>query len=125
MTQAQGVSRVIETVYEQRFGFVPELEKMGGKFAYFNPKVKNPETFYNFNYAESDPGLCHGLKIYGSIPLKGAHLKTDDLRHGATLTLAALAAKGETIIENAEIIDRGYEALDLKLKELGGNIKRI
>ncbi len=125
MTQAQGVSRVIETVYEQRFGFVPELEKMGGKFAYFNPKVKNPETFYNFNYAESDPGLYHGLKIYGPVPLKGAHLKTDDLRHGATLTLAALAAKGETIIENAEIIDRGYETLDLKLKELGGNIKRI
>ena len=98
---------------------------MGGKLAYFNPKVKNPEIFYNFNYAESNPELYHGLKIYGPVSLKGAHLKTDDLRHGATLTLAALTAKGETVIENAEIIDRGYETLDLKLKELGGNIKRI
>ncbi len=125
MTQAGGDSRVIETIYEQRFGFVPELEKMGGKFAYFNPKVKNPEAFYNFNYAESDPRLYHGLKIYGPASLKGAHLKSDDLRHGATLTLAALAAQGETIIDNAEIIDRGYETLDTKLKELGGNIKRV
>ena len=48
-----------------------------------------------------------------------------NLRHGATLTIAALTAHGESIIENTEIIDRGYENLGKKLKELGGRIKII
>ena len=125
MTQCQGESKIIESIYEQRFSFVPILQKMGAKITYFNPKVKNPERFYNFNYSESDPHLYHGVKIVGPTRLKGTKIIAKDIRHGATLTIAALAAEGQSEISNAQIIDRGYEDLGKKLKKLGGNIKII
>jgi UDP-N-acetylglucosamine 1-carboxyvinyltransferase len=124
-TQMIGTSQIIETVYEDRFGFVEPLRKMGAKINFFQPQVINPEKFYNFNYQESDPKLYHGIKVTGPTPLKGAKFKAIDLRHGTTLTIAALAAQGTSQINNAQVINRGYEDLGLKLKELGGNIKII
>jgi len=125
MTQCQGKSKIVESIYEQRFSFVPVLQKMGAEIIYFNPKVKNPERFYNFNYSESDPHLYHGIKIIGPTRLKGTKVTAKDIRHGATLTIAALAAEGQSEINNAQIIDRGYEDLGKKLKKLGGNIKIV
>lgn len=124
-TQMTGTSQIIETIYEDRFGAVEPLRQMGAKIEFFQPKVANPEKFYNFNYQESDPNLYHGIKVFGPTPLKGAKFKAIDLRHGATLTIAALAAQGISEINNAQVIDRGYEDLGPKLKELGGNIKII
>jgi UDP-N-acetylglucosamine 1-carboxyvinyltransferase len=124
-TQMTGTSQIVETIYEDRFGAVEPLRKMGAKIDFFQPKVANPEKFYNFNYQEANHNLYHGLKVFGPTQLKGAKFKAIDIRHGATLTIAALAAQGISEINNAQVIDRGYEDLGLKLKELGGNIKII
>jgi UDP-N-acetylglucosamine 1-carboxyvinyltransferase len=124
MTQAQGESRVIETIYEYRFGFVKDLQGMGAKIEFFNPQVKNPDRFYNFNLEDDKPEYFHGAKITGPTPLSGKNLTVTDVRTGATLTLAALIAKGQSTLTGLEHIDRGYENLEIKLKELGAKISR-
>jgi len=123
MTKAKGGSIIHETVYENRFSYVDELKKMGGKFEFFNPKVKNAKKFYNFN-SDSD-GKYHALKIKGSTELHNGVVSVSDLRAGATLVLAALSVKGESVILGLEHLDRGYEQLDLRLKKLGANIERV
>jgi UDP-N-acetylglucosamine 1-carboxyvinyltransferase len=124
-TQMVGTSQIVEAIYEDRFSFVEPLKKMGAKIEFFQPKVTNPEKFYNFNYQEADPKFYHGIRVTGPTPLRGAHFAAVDLRHGATLTIAALAAQGTSQIDNAQVIDRGYEDLGPKIKELGGNIKIV
>ncbi|MCL4417637.1 MAG: UDP-N-acetylglucosamine 1-carboxyvinyltransferase [Actinobacteria bacterium] len=123
MTKAKGASAMHETVYENRFTYVHELEKMGARIELFNPKVKDREKFYNFN-VDDDNGYFHAAKIYGPRKLHNAVLNVTDLRAGATLVLAALAAKGESIIFGIEHLDRGYEKLDERLKSLGAEIVR-
>lgn len=123
MTKAKGMSIIHETVYENRFSYVSELKKMGGKFEFFNPKVKNAKKFYNFNSGAN--GKFHALKINGSTQLHNGVVSVSDLRAGATLVLAALSAKGESVIFGLEHLDRGYEQLDLRLKNLGANIERV
>lgn len=123
MTKAKGVSTIHETVYESRFTYVHELEKMGGEFEPFNPKVKNPKIFYNFDTKEN--GQYHALKIKGPVELHNGVVNISDLRAGATLVLGALSAKGESVILGVEHLDRGYEQLDLRLRKLGANIQRV
>lgn len=103
-TQAHGMSLIHDPMYEGRFNHLQELNKMGAKTIL------------------SDP---HRAIIYGKTPLNGAHIKSFDLRAGATLILAGLIAKGKTIIDEAEQIDRGYEKIEEKLKKIGADIKRI
>lgn len=124
MTKAKGTSVIHETVYENRFNYVSELEKMGAKFTLFNPKVKNPDKVYNFNITD-DGNFLHAVKISGPSKLHNAVVTISDLRAGATLVLAALAAEGESIIFGAEHLDRGYEDFDKRLKLLGADIERI
>jgi len=104
MTQSKGVSKIFETLFESRLNYLFELEKMGAKIAVYNP---------------------HQALIVGPTKLKGANVESCDLRAGATLVLAALAAKGETHIYNINYIDRGYEKLEEKLEKLGADIKRV
>jgi len=125
MTQAKGESRIIETIYEYRLGFTRDLVKMGAKIELFNPKVKNPEKFYNFNLEDDKPQYFHAAKVFGPTPLKGMELAIPAIRAGATLTLAALIAKGKSTLSGIEHIDRGYEDLDLRLRKLGAEIKRV
>ncbi|MBM3205422.1 UDP-N-acetylglucosamine 1-carboxyvinyltransferase [Candidatus Shapirobacteria bacterium] len=125
MTQAQGKSEVIETIYEYRFAFVKDLVKMGAKIKLFNPQVKDPQRFYNFNLADDQPGNFHGALVSGPTPLKGTELKVTDIRAGATLVLAALIAKGQSVLSDEGHIQRGYEDLHLRLKEIGAEIKKI
>ncbi|MDO8583048.1 MAG: UDP-N-acetylglucosamine 1-carboxyvinyltransferase [bacterium] len=125
MTQARGEAIIHETVYESRFGYVQELKKMGADITLFNPVVKNPETVYNFNLADNNPSFFHAIRIKGPTPLHNAIVKISDLRAGATLVLAALAAVGESVIFGVEHVDRGYEKLEEGLSSLGANIKRI
>lgn len=122
MTQAQGASTIHETVYENRFGYIKELKKMGAKFKLFDPEVKDPEKFYNFNYSEADKNQKHAVKIIGKSNLHNAVLTVTDLRAGATLVLAALIARGESIIFEIEHLERGYENFDERLRRLGANI---
>jgi len=104
LTQANGVSKIFETLFEGRLNYLFELEKMGAKVEFMNP---------------------HQALIIGSRKLAGCSVASCDLRAGAAMVIAALVAKGETEITNIAYIDRGYEKLDKKLCKLGANIKRI
>ncbi|MBI9054676.1 MAG: UDP-N-acetylglucosamine 1-carboxyvinyltransferase [Bacteroidales bacterium] len=94
---AKGESKIIDLRFPGRYNYMNELAKMG------------------VNY-KTEGDL---LKINGGNKLNGANVKALDLRAGMALVLAGLTAEGETIIENAWQIERGYENLDLKLKKLG------
>lgn len=124
MTQAAGKSTVHEAVFESRFGYVSELRKMGVKILFFQPKISCPEKFYNFNMEDKNDRHYQAILIEGPIKLHNAILNISDLRAGATLVLAALAAEGESVLYGAEHIDRGYERFEERLKKLGAKIKR-
>lgn len=96
---------------------------MGGEFEFFNPQVANPKKFYSFNTHKN--GQFHALRIQGTAKLHNGVVNISDLRAGATLILAALSAEGESIIFGLEHLDRGYEQLDLRLRKLGADIKRV
>jgi UDP-N-acetylglucosamine 1-carboxyvinyltransferase len=103
LTQASGVSRIFETIFEGRLSYLYELEKMGA-----NTSIED----------------TNNATIEGPTPLYGTQIKSIDLRAGATLIIASILAEGESIIKNAEIIDRGYENIEQKFKSIGANIKR-
>lgn len=124
MTQAHGVSRLHETIYERRFGYVDQLCKMGARIKYYQPQVANPKEVYNFQWSERERS-SQGIKIQGPIQLHNALLEVADLRAGATLVLAAAIAKGESVIRGVEHIDRGYERIEKRLQAVGVSIKRI
>src|SRR3989344_507599 len=125
MTQGEGISTIHETIYENRFGYVGELSKMGAQIELFNPVVRNPKKFYNFNFEDNKPEYKHAAKIYGPVDFHNAAINISDLRAGATLVLGALCANGESVVFGVEHLDRGYEDFDRRIKKLGGNIKRV
>lgn len=100
---SDGTSIITETVFENRFMHVNELKRMGAKI-----KI------------EGRTAIVQGVKR-----LTGAQVKATDLRAGAALVLAALAAEGETEISNLCHIDRGYENLIEKLQDIGADIHRV
>ncbi len=124
-TQAQGTSKIIEAVFTSRFQFASSFQKMGAKISFFDPKPKNPQNFYNFDLNDDQPPKKHGLKITGITPLRGIKEEITDIRAGATLALAGLAASGTTTLTGIHHIDRGYEDFAGRLQELGANIKRV
>ncbi|MEK7129713.1 MAG: UDP-N-acetylglucosamine 1-carboxyvinyltransferase [Patescibacteria group bacterium] len=124
MTQAHGVSTIHETVFESRFSYVSELQKMGANIEFFDPAVDKPEEFYNFNWSDRIPDFHQGIRIAGPTVLHNAVLSIDDLRAGATLLLAALTASGESYIHGAQQIDRGYERIEERFHALGAQIVR-
>jgi UDP-N-acetylglucosamine 1-carboxyvinyltransferase len=124
MTKANGVSILHETVYENRFTYVEELKKMGAHIEFFNPRIKNPSKIYNFNIKDDDGKSFHAVRIFGPSNLHNGILQISDLRAGATLVLAALASKGESVLFDIEHLERGYEHFDKRLKLLGADITR-
>ena len=102
LTQANGQSQVIETIYPERFRHCEQLNKMGANI-------------------ELDESMCY---INGKTPLKGAKVEATDLRCGAALLIAGLIADGITEISNVYHIDRGYANIDQKLITLGAVIHR-
>jgi len=124
MTQANGTSILHETVYENRFGYVLELIKMGAHIEYFQPTVDNPGALYNFNFDPSHE-YKQAIRIKGPTKLHNAILTMTDLRAGATLVLAALIANGKSIIYGVEHLERGYEELDNRLRKLGADIMLV
>lgn len=103
-TQAQGSSLIHDPLYEGRLNHINELIKMGA------------------NALIADP---HRVVINGPTPLYGREIRTFDLRAGATLIIAGLIAEGQTLIDDVENVDRGYEKLDERLSQLGAKIKRL
>jgi UDP-N-acetylglucosamine 1-carboxyvinyltransferase len=125
LSQAVGCSSVLEKVYSSRFQHIQNLQKMGVKTNFFNPEVKDPKTFYEFNPESDKPEFFHGVKIYGPAKLQASNFKINDLRAGASITLAALTAEGQSTIDGVEYIERGYEKLAQRLCSLGANIEYI
>ncbi|MCW1888448.1 MAG: UDP-N-acetylglucosamine 1-carboxyvinyltransferase [Candidatus Moranbacteria bacterium] len=103
-TQAEGETLIHDPLFEGRFNYVQELEKMGG-----HAKVLNP----------------HQVIIHGKTPLKGTRIKSYDLRAGAALIIAALTSSGTTVIEEIYQVDRGYERIEERLQLIGADIKRV
>ena len=103
MTQASGTSIITETIFDRRFSHVNELLRLGANIE------------------------VHGDKaiVKGKTPLSGAEVMATDLRASASLILAGLIAGGETIINDLEHLDRGYEKIEDKLKRLGVSIERL
>ncbi len=124
MTQAIGTSIIHERVYESRFSYVRELQKMGAEIELFNPEVESSEEFYNFNIEDDKKDNKHAAKITGPTNLHNAVVTITDLRAGATLVLAALAAEGESVILEVHHLDRGYEKFEDRLNNLGAEVIR-
>lgn len=102
-TQAAGETLIFDTLFEGRFNYAAELEKMGAKLTVLNP---------------------HQVLVHGPTPLRGTVIKSYDLRAGAALIIAALAASGETVIEDIYQVDRGYERIEERLSAIGAAIVR-
>ncbi len=124
MIQAKGESIIHERVFENRFSYVEELRKLGANIEFINVKVDDPESFYHFNH-EKDKKYLQTIKIQGPSELHNAVLNISDLRAGAALACAALLAVGESIVNGASILERGYENFIEKIRKLGGEIKKI
>lgn len=121
MTQAHGRSTIHEAVYENRFGYKEELEKMGAKINFIPEEISNPDSFYNFNY-EPQEEYHQKIEILGKTPLHNGVLEMSDLRAGATLVLGALIARGISIIYGVKQVERGYEDFNTRLRKLGAAI---
>lgn len=127
MTQALGDSRIHETVFENRFGYVTELNKLGANIEYYKPSVDDPQKIYQFDIEDVSTfnDERQAILIHGPTALHGGALQVTDMRAGATLLIGACAAEGESVIMGASEIDRGYEKIEDRLTALGANIKRI
>jgi UDP-N-acetylglucosamine 1-carboxyvinyltransferase len=125
MTQAEGTSSIHETVFENKFGYVKDLKRMGANVKLYNPEVTDREAVYNFNLEDDKPEYFHALQITGPTKLHNAVMTTLDIRAGAAIVLAALIAKGTSTIYGIEKLDRGYEGFESRLSKLGADIKRV
>jgi len=125
MTQAKGVCVIHETVFESKLGYIIDLQKMGAKAKLFNPKVADKEAVYNFNIEDDRPEYFHAVKISGPAQLHNAVVTMENIRAGAAVVIAALAATGTSTIFGIEKLDRGYEKFEERLAKLGANIKRV
>ena len=103
MTRAEGVSRITETIFENRFMHVQELARFGAHIR-----------------LEGDSAIVEGVK-----KLQGAPVMATDLRASVSLVIAALAAEGESMVQRVYHLDRGFEALERKLSRCGADITRI
>lgn len=125
MTQAEGISSVHETVFENKFGYIKDLKRMGAKIKLYNPEVIDREATYNFNLEDDRPEYFHAVRIEGPTQLHNAVMTTLDIRAGAAIVLAALIAEGTSTIYGIEKLDRGYEGFETRLSSLGADIKRV
>jgi len=125
MTQTKGVSIVHETIFEKRFAFISGLQKMGANIELFNPVVPNPDEIYNFNLEDDKPRNFHAARVVGPTRLQAVEQEIADVRAGASLILASLIARGTSRLAGVEHVDRGYENLEGRLRELGADIKRV
>lgn len=103
LSLAQGVSIVTENVFENRFGFVDELNRLGAEIAVTG----------------------HHAVVHGGRALTGATVRCPDLRGGAALVLAGLVAEGATEVRDIGHVDRGYEWFEDKLRGLGAELERV
>ncbi len=119
LTQARGVSVIHETIYEDRFAYAQDLNAMGTNIKVFSKCLG--ELACRFNGC----GYEHSAVVSGPTPLLGVKSAVRDLRAGIMQVIASLIAHGKSTIQGIEEIDRGYEEIDVRLRSLGADIKRI
>lgn len=119
LTQAKGDSIIHETVYEDRFGYTGDLNRMAADIEVETRCLSSLPCRFE------GKGYKHSVIIHGLTPLKGANIEMRDIRAGMAQVIAGLIAEGETEITGVEHIDRGYENIDGRIRELGGEIKRV
>ena len=117
-TQAEGTSTIHETIYEDRFAYANDLNEMGADIKISTECPKGEECRF------AGKGFYHFATVTGSTPLSSTNLVVRDLRSGMVDILAALVAKGVSEISGVEEIDRGYERIDERLRQLGADIDR-
>jgi UDP-N-acetylglucosamine 1-carboxyvinyltransferase len=100
---AQGLSSVTETIFENRFMHVQEMQRLGAKI-----------------HIDGRSAM-----IEGGARLSGASVMATDLRASASLVIAGLVAEGETLVDRIYHLDRGYDRMEVKLRGLGANIERV
>lgn len=127
MTQAEGESTLIETLFENRFGYVGELKKFGATISFYDPALPNPDSVYQFNLPKDREfkQKKQAIRIKGPASLHSGVVNVMDLRAGATVLIAACIAQGESVIKGAGIIDRGYEHIEQKFAGLGVEMRRL
>ena len=103
LTQCAGEATILETIFDGRFRYADDLIRMGADITVMNP---------------------HKILIKGPTPLSRKELESPDLRGGLAYIIAAAVAEGTSTIDNAYLIDRGYERIENRLQNLGLNIKR-
>ncbi len=118
LTQAEGMSVVHETVFEDRFGYVKALQDMGAEIALYDSCLGHRCRFSASNYK-------HSAVIKGPSKLKAAEVKVPDLRAGFTYLIAAIMAQGQSRVHGIDHITRGYENLEASLKNLGARIQAV
>jgi UDP-N-acetylglucosamine 1-carboxyvinyltransferase len=118
LTQAEGMSVVHETVFEDRFGYVGALQDMGAEIALFDSCLGHRCRFSASNYK-------HSVVIKGPSSLKAAEITVPDLRAGFTYLIAAIMASGKSTIHGIGHITRGYENLESGLRSLGARIEAV
>jgi UDP-N-acetylglucosamine 1-carboxyvinyltransferase len=100
---AEGTAKVTETIFENRYMHVPEMQRMGAKI-------------------QTDGKVA---VIEGVAKLSGATVMATDLRASASLVIAGLVAEGETLIDRIYHLDRGYDRMEAKLRGIGADIERV
>ena len=103
LSVCEGTSMITENVWEKRYQYIDELKKLGAKIT-----------------VEGRVAIIEGVK-----ELSGANVEATDLRAGAAMIIAALNARGETVIGEVKYIDRGYEEVENKFLALGADIRRV
>lgn len=119
LTQAKGMSVVHETIYEDRFGYTQELNRMGADTGLYTKCLGEMVC----RFREKD--YAHSCIVRGPTPLVGAELTIPDIRAGCSYILAALCATGTSTLTGIEHIERGYERLPEKLRTLGAQIEKV
>lgn len=119
LTQASGSSIVHETVYENRFGYVDALAKMGAEISTFHQCLGSRICRFN------DHAHPHSVIVRGKTPLTGTSIAIPDLRAGFAYIMAALLAQGESVLSGTELLYRGHERIVEKLHAIGADITEI
>ncbi|MCW5876570.1 MAG: UDP-N-acetylglucosamine 1-carboxyvinyltransferase [Anaerolineales bacterium] len=118
LTQAEGMSVVHETVFEDRFGYISALQQMGAEIALYDTCLGHHCRFHSSHYQ-------HSAVIKGPSQLKAAEINVPDLRAGFTYLIAAIMAEGKSTIHGIDHITRGYENLEDSLRSLGARIEAV
>lgn len=119
LTQAQGLSIVHETVYENRLGFTKALIDMGANIQIYR------ECLGGLDCRFGQRNFYHSAAISGPTVLHGAEIEVPDLRGGFSYLIAALAARGTSTVHGIDLINRGYEHFMQKLYALGAKVKKL